>query len=77
MCQAQGWTVNRLNLISPWRQSSAMSILLPMLEMRFREVEQLRDYKEKKRPDEVTTKVYLMSMPMLLPARHGASSAFS
>ena len=40
MCQAQGWTVNRLNLISSLRQSCGLSIILRMLEMRLRELKQ-------------------------------------
>ena len=57
MCQAQGWTVNRLDLILSLRQSCGLSILLPMLEMRLREV------KQRKQPGEVTTKVHLTPVP--------------
>lgn len=56
MCQAQGWTVNRLDLISSLRQSCGLSILLPMLEMRLREVKRRKQL-------EVTTKVHLTPMP--------------
>ena len=59
MCQAQGWTVNRLNLISSLRQSCGLSIILRMLEMR------LRELKQRKQPGEVTTKVHLTPMPMV------------